>query len=164
MIIRIAEITDLKAIVDIYNQSIPSQRSTGHTKALKSDDQIDWFNKHSPDKYPIYVSEINHEIIGWCSLSPYREGRFAFQYTAEISYYIDQNHHRKGIATKLLNYSIEQCKRLKLTNLVAFLMEHNTASVQLLEKHGFTKWGLLPNVVNFNEKKYNHVIYGRDFT
>lgn len=164
MIIRNAQITDLNEIVNIYNQAIPSQKSTGHTEPLKPDDQKKWFKKHYPEKYPIYVVIINNEIVGWCSLSPYREGRLAFQHTAEVSYYIDQNHQRKGIASMLLNHAIEKCKGLQLTSLVAFLMEHNTASVQLLEKHGFTKWGLLPNVVNFNEKKYNHVIYGRDFT
>ena len=37
------------------------------------------------------------KITGWASLSPYRAGRGAFDYTAEVSYYIDNKHHRKGI-------------------------------------------------------------------
>ena len=161
MIIRIANIEDLKQITEIYNQAIPSQKSTGHTEPLKIEDQKEWLQKHDPKKYPVYVSEINNEVIGWCSLSPYREGRMAFKHTAEISYYIDHKYHRKAIASKLLNHAIEQCKSLQLTTLVAFLMEHNIPSILFLEKHGFAKWGLLPKIANFNGKEFNHVIFGK---
>ena len=161
MNIRFAKISDLGIITEIYNQSIPSQKSTGHTEPLKTKDQKEWFQKHDPNKYPVYVSELNNEVVGWCSLSPYREGRLAFKHTAEISYYIDQNYQRKGIASKLMNHALEQCKSLQLTTLVAFLMEHNIPSILLLEKHGFAKWGLLPKVANFNGKEFNHVIFGK---
>ena len=39
MMIRFAQVEDLAAIVDIYNQSIPSQQSTGDTQPLRVEDR-----------------------------------------------------------------------------------------------------------------------------
>ena len=164
MNIRIAKISDLEIITEIYNQSVPSQKSTGHTEPLKIKNQKEWFYKHDPKKYPVYVSEINNKVVGWCSLSPYREGRQAFEHTAEISYYIHFDHHRKGIASKLIEYAINQCNLIGINTLVTFLMEHNTASVNLLVKFGFSLWGKLPGIAIFNNDSYNHIILGKILT
>ena len=40
-------------------------------------------------------------------------------------------------------------------------MEHNTASIKLMEKFNFEKWALLPKIANFDGKEFNHTIYGK---
>jgi len=161
MLIRLAKIEDLVQIVEIYNQAIPSKKSTGDTVLLKIEEKIDWFNNHTPEKYPIYVAEIEEIIVGWISISPYRDGRGAFDHTAEVSYYVDNKHYRKGIAGKLLSYAMEQCLVLKINTLTAYIMEHNTASIRLMDKFGFERWALLPKIANFEGKEFNHTIYGK---
>ena len=99
MIIRLAQMGDLSTIVDIYNQSIPSKQSTGDTRPLRVEDRVTWFEEHRPDVHPIFVSEVEGQVAGWCSLSPYRPGRAALRFTAEISYYIALAYHRRGIGT-----------------------------------------------------------------
>ncbi|MEN8119660.1 MAG: N-acetyltransferase family protein [Bacteroidota bacterium] len=161
MHIRLAKIKDLVKIVEIYNQAIPSKSSTGDTVLFKPEERIDWFNSHTPDKYPIFVAEIAEKVVGWISISPYRQNRGAFDYTAEISYYIEKKHHRKGIASELLQYAMTQCSALKINTLVAYIMEHNTASIKLMEKFGFERWGVLPNTAIFDGDEFNHTIYGK---
>ncbi len=161
MFIRLAKIEDLVKIVEIYNQAIPSKKSTGDTVLLKPKERIDWFKNHEPKKYPIFVAELSKDIAGWISISPYRADRGAFEYTAEVSYYIDEMYHRKGIASKLLKHVLERCPELKIKNLLAYIMEHNTASIKLMEKFSFERWAFLPGVADFYGKEFNHTIYGK---
>src|SRR5215211_7403683 len=74
MIIRLAQIDDVPAVVDIYNQAIPSRKSTGDTQPLRVEERLTWFREHRPDAHPIFVAEAEGQVAGWCSLSPYRPG------------------------------------------------------------------------------------------
>lgn len=161
MLIRLAQIDDLPAIVDVYNQSIPSRQSTGDTEPLRVVDRVSWFREHRPQKHPIFVAEVDGQVAGWCSLSAYRPGRAALRFTAEISYYIAPAHHRQGIGTALLKHALAACPALQFRHLFAIVLENNEASLRLLEKMGFEKWGYLPRVANFDGKEIGHVYYGR---
>lgn len=159
--IRIATQKDLERIVEIYNQAIPTQRSTGFISLLTIEDIQGWYDKHKPDFYPIYVAQINGNLVGWNSISPYREKRLAFRFCAETSYYIDKNYHRQGIATKLMNHVIQQCKPLQVKTLIAYILERNLPSIALMEKFGFKRWATLPNIADFDGKEVSHTIYGK---
>lgn len=159
--IRIAKQEDLVRIVDIYNQAIPSQRSTGYISLLTVDDIQGWFNRHKPDFYPIFLAEKDGKVVGWNSVSAYREKRLAFRFCAETSYYIDKDYHRQGIATQLLEHVIKECNHLQVKTLIAYILEHNQPSIALMEKFGFEKWATLPNIADFDGKEVAHTIYGK---
>lgn len=160
MEIRIARITDLPAIVAIYNQSIPGKRSTADLEPICEEDRKTWFLAHTAETHPVFVAEINNEIAGWCSISAYRPGRMALRFTAEISYYIGTAFHRTGVATFLIKHAMACCPQLKIKSLIAIVLERNEASVQLLEKLGFRQWGLLPLVADFDGDECGHLYYG----
>lgn len=160
-LIRTAHPDDLPAIVAIYNQAIPSKRSTGDTEPVRVEDRAAWFQEHTPGKYPIFVAEVAGEVAGWCSLSAYRPGRGAFRHTAEVSYYIASAFQRRGIATALLEHALAACPRLQLRHLIAIVLEENEPSLRLLEKMGFEKWGSLPGVADFDGREVGHLYYGR---
>jgi phosphinothricin acetyltransferase len=161
MNIRLAQLNDLPAIVDIYNQSIPSQQSTGDTQPVRVEDRVTWFHEHRPEKHPIFVAEAEREIAGWCSLSAYRQGRVAFRFTAEISYYIAHAYHRQGVGTALVEHTLAACPALGIKHLFAIVLEGNQASCKLLEKLGFERWGYLPRVADFDGREVGHLYYGR---
>jgi phosphinothricin acetyltransferase len=161
MIIRIAKKDDLAAIVDIYNQSIPSHQSTGDTQPLRVEDRVAWFEEHRSEKHPIFVAEVDGGVAGWCSLSAYRPGRAALRFTAEISYYIAVDHHRQGIGTTLIEHALAACPALQIRHLLAIVLEVNQASLKLLEKMGFEQWGYLPRVADFDGEEVGHLYYGR---
>jgi phosphinothricin acetyltransferase len=161
MLIRVAQRSDLPAIVDIYNQSIPSKQSTGDTQPLRVEDRLAWFEEHRPERHPIFVAEMGSGAVGWCSLSAYRPGRAALRFTAEISYYIAPDYHRQGIATALVKHALAACPALEIRHLFAIVLEGNRASLQLLQKMGFEPWGYLPRVADFDGKEVGHLYYGR---
>jgi phosphinothricin acetyltransferase len=160
MLIRLAQRDDLAAIVDIYNQSIPSKQSTGDTEPLRVEDRISWFEEHSPQKHPLFVADMEGDVVGWCSLSPYRPGRAALRFTKEISYYIASAYHRQGIATALVEHALAACPALEIKHIFAIVLEGNLGSVRLLEKMGFAQWGYLPRVADFDGREVGHLYYG----
>ena len=161
MRIRVAELDDLPAIVEIYNQAVPSFRSTARTAPVTVADRKTWFHEHEPQKHPIFVAELNGCVIGWCSLSIYRPGRPALRFTAELSYYVDTDHQRQGVGSELVNHALEVSPTLGIKNIIAVLIDRNDASRKLLEKLGFQKWGYLPRVLDFNGQECGEFYYGK---
>lgn len=158
--IRIAHFEDLESIVEIYNQAIDAKFQTGFTERTNVDDRIEWFNEHTPDKYPLFVYVVDDKIAGWLSISPYRAGRGALRYSVEISYFIHSSYRKKGIASQLLVYAINACRQLNYKTAIAIILDKNTPSIKLMEKFGFQRWAFLPGVADFDGVECNHVYYG----
>ena len=144
MEIRIAKIEDLEQIVEIYNQAVLEKFATADTELISIENKIEWFLLHKPEKYPIFVCCNNNKVVGWCSISPYRPGRNALRYTAEISYYIHKDFRRQGIAQELIKESIDYSKSINLKRFFAIVLDRNIGSIKLLEKFGFES-KYLPN-------------------
>lgn len=162
--IRIAKEDDLKTIVDIYNQAVRSGFETADTEEVDIKDRYVWFNKHKSDTYPIFVYEKDNEVVGWISVSPYREGRKALKYTVEISYYIHNDYKRQGVGSELVKYVIGKCNDLEYKSLFSIILDKNEASIRLMEKYGFEKWAHMPNIADFNGVECGHVYYGLRIT
>jgi len=158
--IRFASINDLSLIVEIYNQAIRSKSATGDMDAFLVEERVEWFHKFDTDSFPIYVAEINHNIIGYLTLSPYREGRRGMNKIAEISFYLDYSYRGLGIGSALVSYAINDCRRIGKETLLAILLDINDKSVSLLKKFNFKKWGHLPDIINLKGLKCGQFIYG----
>jgi phosphinothricin acetyltransferase len=158
--IRIAVDDDVEAITEIYNQAVQSRSATGDLRPVSVESRRAWLKTHDASTYPIFVAENGGNILGWCSLSPYRPGRMALRHTAEISYYIHEDYRRQGIASRLISHAVERGPSLGLKALFAILLDINTSSVGTLEKLGFRKWGHMPNVADFDGRECGHFYYG----
>ena len=159
MKIRVAHLSDLEAIVSIYNQAVAIQ-ATADLEPVTIESRRDWFSQHTEDRHPILVAEDGGEILGWLSLSEYRWGRQALRHTAEVSYYVHTEHRRKGLASHLLQPAIERCKPLGIKTLIAILLDDNIGSIRFLEKFGFEQWGQLPRIADFAGREVGHFYYG----
>jgi phosphinothricin acetyltransferase len=157
--IGFAKISDLPRIDEIYNQAIALQ-ATAHLNPLSEKERLDWFTQHDPESYPVFVAETGGKVVGWLSISPYRPGRMALRLTAEISYYINKDHCRLGIGTQLMHHALTVAPSLNLRQVFAIVMEHNTASINLLKRFHFQQWGFLPKVADFDGKKCGQYYYG----
>jgi L-amino acid N-acyltransferase YncA len=159
--IRIADLHDLPAIVEIYNQAVPTHRSTANTTPATVEGRKTWFHEHKPHKHPIYVAEMNGEVIGWCSLSVYRPGRSALRFTAEVSCYVDGNNQGQGVGRDLINHALDAGPSLGIKNVIAVLIDRNEASRKMFEKLGFQQWGYLPRVLDFDGQECGEFYYGK---
>ena len=160
MNIRIAKLEDLEAIIEIYNQAIAAGQKTADIIPVTPDDRKNWFEAHTPNKYPILVAEKGDVIVGYLTVDSYRPGRMALRHTAEVSYFVHFEHHRQGIASSLLKHAICMCPSLQIKTLFAILLDSNHESISLLEKHGFEKWGHMPRVAEFDGIEVGHLYYG----
>lgn len=158
--IRLARMDDLEIITSIYNQAIMSRKSTGDTEIFTPTQRKTWFISHQNERTPVFVFEECGTVVGYCALSPYRPGRQALERTAEISYYVDFEHHQKGIGSKLIEHTVSAAKELGYENLLAILLSCNQGSAALLKKHNFKLWGTLPDVANIDGNFYSHFYYG----
>lgn len=160
-VIRVATIKDLPQVTEIYNQAIDSKKSTADMHPLTIEQRETWFFEHTQNKRtPILVYEENDVVVGYYCLSAYRPGRQALESIAELSYYVDFRHHRKGIGDKLLLHSMQQAQKLEYKNLLAIIISCNEGSAALLRKNGFQLWGTLPNIVYIESNVYSHLYYG----
>ena len=158
--IRPALFEDLTSIVDICNQAIRSRRATGNLWEFSVRERIDWFNEHNQDTFPIYVAELNDEVVGYVNLSEYRPGREAMAKIAEVSFFLEDEHKRIGIGSALLEHVIKDCPRIGKSTLIAFVLDVNIESTNLLTKYGFEEWGRLPGTIHIEDKIHDHIIYG----
>lgn len=158
--IRKAVVEDLPILTTIYNQAIKANQ-TADSIPLTLADRMPWFTAHQNPKFPLIVAEIENDVCGYATLSNYRGGRPALRTVVEVSYYIHQDHQRKGLGTTLLRKSLALAKELAFKHAVAILLETNLPSIHLLEKFEFEKWGHLPNVAEFGKEVCGHVYYGK---
>lgn len=159
--IRLALLSDLNSIVTIYNQAILKKGLTADLDLQDVGEKTNWFEQHKPERYPIFVATKNNKVVGWVSLSPYREGRRALQGTSEVSLYLDENHIGKGYGSIMMTHIMAEAKQLGYTTIIAILIANNQKSVGLFTKFNFVLWGLLPGIVEIGDEKLNHCIYGR---
>lgn len=161
--IRLATADDLIDINNIYNQAIDNKNATADLEHITLDSRKKWFDEHQNPKYPVFVYVIESKVVGWLSVSPYRKGRKALDLTVEVSYYVDNSYHRKGIGTQLMQFIIENRQIFGFKHIICILLEINSASIKLLEKFGFEKWATLPNIVDFGDFVCSHLYYGKSF-
>ena len=159
--VRVAEMADLPAIVAIYNQAVPTHRSTANTTPYTVEGRKAWFMEHDPMKRPIFVAEVDGQIAGWCSLSTYRPGRMALRFTAEMSLYIESAFQKKGVGSALVRHALEACPRLGIKNVVGVVIDRNEGSQKLLKRMGFEQWGYLPRVLDFDGEEFGEFYFGK---
>lgn len=160
MEIRLAEYGDLDSIDRIYNQAIALKMATADRVPYSKEERLNWFEAHVPGKFPAYVAVEGDEVIGYMTLTPYRPRREALRYAVEISYFVEESKRGKGIGSELLEYGLLIASDLDYKFVVAILMGHNIASIKLLEKFGFSEWGRLPSIAEYDGKWYDHLFYG----
>lgn len=163
MYIRNAVEADLRAIVTIYNASIPSRLATADLNPVSVESRLEWFYQHSSTNRPILVMETDKVILGWLSFQSFY-GRPAYQATAEISIYVSPVYQRQRVAYKLLKNAIALSPSLGLNTLLGFIFAHNQPSIKLFELFGFQTWGHLPQVANLDAIERDLLIMGRKIT
>lgn len=158
--IRDAQWSDLPEIVAIYNSTIPSRTVTADTEPVSVESKEAWFREHSPSSRPLWVVESQGEICGWLSFQSFY-GRPAYQATAEISIYLNEDYRGRKLGKYLMNTAIEACSQLNIKTLLGFIFGHNEPSLKLFSHFGFEKWGHLPNIAELDGIERDLIILGK---
>ena len=144
-LIRLATAADLPVINDIYNYYVPRSTCTYQLEPETLEGRRTWFANHPPDRYPVTVAALDGQIVGWSSLSKFRD-RAAYDPTVEASVYIHHNHHRRGIGRALLVDLIERARAIGYHSLIGGASADQAASIALQESLGFQHVGRFKEV------------------
>ena len=158
ILVRDSSEVDLPELVDIYNQSIAGAWSTVDSKAISVSEWLDWYGKHNPEKRPLWVAEINAQIVAWIGLRSFHKGGAAYDATAEVSLYIASAFHKQGIGTFLKQRMIEHCPRLGVTSLVSIHFDHNAATARINQQLGFEQAGYLSEIALVNGEQRGLIV------
>jgi L-amino acid N-acyltransferase YncA len=142
--IRRAELADLEAITEIYNEAILNTTATFDTEPKTSSERLLWFQSHG-ERHPVLVAVLDGQVVGWASLSKWSERR-AYDDTAETTFYVQAEHRGQGIGRKLEEAIIAEARRLRFHTLIARVAEGSNESLHLCQSFGFLTIGTLREV------------------
>jgi phosphinothricin acetyltransferase len=161
MNIRNAKLEDIDRINDIHNQAINEKFKVAYLASWTNDMMLEWFKEHDGKEYPVCVAEIDNTVIGFVYSSAYRPGRTALKQTAEISYFVDKNYRGRGVGKRMIEFMESRCNNLGIKTLFAIIIDTNEASIKLIEKCGYKRWGHLPKIAVFDTIEAGHLYYGK---
>lgn len=157
MMITLARPKHLPAINKIYNQAVDDGLRTADTEPISLDKRRSWFKNHPDKSYPVFIYIDDDSVLGWLSVSSYSKDRQALSEVVEVSYYVDYDHHNKGIASALMEHGLQFCRDYGYRIAVAILVGGNEPSIALLRKFGFSEAGRIPEGLNFNGEFRDHL-------
>jgi L-amino acid N-acyltransferase YncA len=142
--IRLATLSDLPAINDIYNHYVLHSTCTYQEEPTTAAEREVWFLSHGP-LHPITVADAGAEVLAWASLSPFHT-RSAYRRTVENSVYVRHDVQRQGIGMALLVDSVERARTLGHHTIVSLIDREQAASVNIHQRLGFQQVAHLKEV------------------
>ncbi len=154
--IRLATTADCEALANIYK---PYVEATAITFEVVPPDGEEFAHRiaKTMENYPYLVAEEEGKVIGYAYASRYRE-RAAFAWDAELSVYIAEGHHGKGLGTRFYAALEAILKLQNAVNLYAAVTADNPASVAFHESFGFDRIGLFRNA-GFKNGAWHDVLW-----
>jgi L-amino acid N-acyltransferase YncA len=144
VLVRLAAQADLPIINDIYNHYVLHSTCTYQEEPDPLEAREQWFKNHGPH-HPITVAEVDGQVVGWGSLSPYHK-RSAYRFTVENSVYVHHAHHRRGIGSRLLEDLLGRARVLGHRAIIAVIDSSQTPSITLHKRCGFEHVGHFKHV------------------
>ena len=142
--IRLSTIDDAEAIARIYNYEVEHTTATFDLVARTLNDQRSWLSARSGAFAAIVAvvsSPTGDEVVGFASLSPYKE-RAAYRTSVENSVYVARSAHGRGIGTQLLSSLLDIAADHGFHAVMARIEASGTASRALHTSCGFGLVGI----------------------
>ena len=136
-IIRMAEIDDSRAILDIYAPYIEETAIT-LTSQIPSIDEIAKTMMGIKRQYPYLVCCVDNKVVGFAYAHRIRPHE-AYLWNAELSVYILPEYQGQGVGTALYTALFYILKVQGFCNLYAVITLPSSASIALHKRFGFTE-------------------------
>jgi phosphinothricin acetyltransferase len=137
---RLARLDDAEAIRQIYNREVSTSTVTFDLVPRTLDEQITWLQARS-GAHVVLVAEDDDEVVGFASLSPFRE-RPAYNSTVESSIYVRADQRGRGVGSQLLGDLVGLAAQHGFHTAIARIVGGHEASIGLHRSSGFTEVGI----------------------
>jgi L-amino acid N-acyltransferase YncA len=142
--IRRANAADAEAIRAIYAPFITDSATSFEAEVPDVAEMASRIQAYA-STHPWLVFERDGETVGYAYASPHR-ARKAYQWSAEVSVYIDARAHRVGIGRALYTALFELLRKQRYVNAFAGITLPNASSVGLHESMGFVPVGVFKQI------------------
>ena len=146
--IRSPRLSDFPQITGIYKYFVLHTTISFDTTPPPENTMIRKWQELQKLNYPYLVATHNNTITAFAYLAPYRT-RNAYKHTAELSVYVDNNHQRQNIGSKLVAELLNKAPESDIREIIAVIASHDnttTPSLAFHHKLGFKTVGTLRNV------------------
>lgn len=130
MVIKKVTREDLTSLLSLESVTFKSSESPLSKRAFK----------YHIEKNLLFIAKINDILVGYI-LIIFPRGKYARIYSLAI----DKNYQGLGIASKLINYSIEKVREIKKLGLILEVKVDNISAIGLYKKFGFKELKILKN-------------------
>ncbi len=134
--LRPADRADAEAIRVIYNAEVAGSTVTFDLVARSLEDQVAWIEEHSGGHPAIVAVDDTDTVVGFGSLSPYKE-RPAYFTTVEDSVYVRDDHRGTGVGRQLLAELVRLAQQYGYHSVIARIVGGHDASIALHRRCGF---------------------------
>jgi L-amino acid N-acyltransferase YncA/ADP-ribose pyrophosphatase YjhB (NUDIX family) len=138
--VRMAALEDALDIYAIYEPYILNTAITFENQPVPLE-EFRLRMKMVLEQFPWLVCEREGKIVGYAYCARFKE-RAAFDWDCECSVYIDENEHRKGIASLLYKEILELVRKQGYFTVYALITNSHQSSIAFHERFGFTKVGV----------------------
>ncbi len=138
---RLARLEDAEAIRQIYNLEVSTSTVTFDLVPRTLDDQITWLEARSGAHVVIVAEDDDDEVVGFASLSPFRE-RPAYNSTVESSVYVRSDQRGRGVGALLIGELVGLAAQHGFHTAIARIVGGHEASIGLHRGAGFTEVGV----------------------
>lgn len=140
---RLVQYHDVPAILHIYEPYVLETSITFEFTPPSLEEFLSRVRTISAE-YPYLVCLDKGRIVGYAYAHRHME-RAAYQWNAELSIYLEQGYHGRGIGRKLYSALIEILRLQNIRNVYGCVTSPNEKSERLHEALGFTKLGVFHN-------------------
>jgi L-amino acid N-acyltransferase len=137
--IRLAQRDDAEAIRQIYNLEVSTSTVTFDLVPRTVADQLQWLEARS-GAHAVVVAEDGGEVVGFASLSPFRD-RPAYNSTVEESIYVRSDQRGRGVGVELLSELLSLAAQHGFHTVIARIVGGHDASLGLHRRLGFDQVG-----------------------
>ena len=162
MIIREVHITDAKNVVDFIKKVsdetdfLICASDERELSVEKEREFIQTIEKSVLEK--MFLCEIDEKIVGICSIRGINKKRVKHRVSLGIS--VLKEYWGRGIASKLIEYTINYCKSNNLKKIELDVRADNDRAIALYKKFGFEREGEIRNFFYLNGVYYNCYLFG----
>ncbi len=139
-VLRLARLDDAEAILEIYNAEVLGSTVTFDLRPRTLEEQQQWLVARS-GALAVVVAEEDGEVVGFASISPYRD-RPAYSTTVEDSVYVRTDRRGTGLGRALLGEIVDVATRQGFHTVMARIVGHHSASIEMHRKLGFEEVGV----------------------
>ncbi|MBI5171008.1 MAG: N-acetyltransferase [Candidatus Eisenbacteria bacterium] len=144
MHLRLATDADAPALLAIYAPYV-ERTAVSFEEVVPGVEEFAGRIRECNERWAWVVAELNGEAVGYAYGSLHRK-RAAYRWSVEVSGYVDERFHRRGIARALYGELLARLAARGMCNAYAGIALPNEASLALHRALGFSDIGVFPRV------------------